>query len=424
MAVKKKDRKRAVNGAPVPHYYKRTQGGYTYEGYKAKITLGYDASGKQMQKEVRGRTAEECQEAIDALRDALKSGAIDQDELSTVPPSKITVTQWMRHWLKTYCNNIKPGTLANYISVTEHHIIPGIGKVPLAKLTPEKVQKFFNDLANAKTGEPLSASTVQNIWVPLHGALERAVISKKIYSNPASKRLLSLPTYQTEPYTPIEDDMMQALITELRDHCPYYRCVMVMLLLGLRRAEAIGLSWDDVDFKRGTVHVRMQLQHNKITKVVERITPKSRKSRVVYMPDAVVEILQEQKAIQDAEKKEAKKNKKPWENEWNLVFTHADGHHLPSATVYTNFKRRAAAVGIPETKLHDLRHQFATSALGEGADLSSVSKSMGHTKASFTLEKYANATNKMLKETAMSVDRYADTIFQKANAPDEKKPDA
>ena len=49
---------------------------------------------------------------------------------------------------------------------------------------------------------------------------------------------------------------------------------------------------------------------------------------------------------------------------------------------------------------------------------------MGHTKASFTLEKYANATNRMLKETAKSVDRYTDTILKKANAPDAKKPDA
>ena len=79
---------------------------------------------------------------------------------------------------------------------------------------------------------------------------------------------------------------------------------------------------------------------------------------------------------------------------------------------------------IPETKLHDLRHQFAISALGGGADLSFVSKAMGHTKASFTLEKYAYATNGMLKETAKSIDRYADTIFQKTNAPDTKKPGA
>lgn len=130
------------------------------------------------------------------------------------------------------------------------------------------------------------------------------------------------------------------------------------------------------------------------------------------MPDVAVEILKEQKAIQKAQKKEAKK-KKPWGNTWSLVFTRDDGCYLPSATVYTNFKRRCKAVGIPETTLHDLSHQFATFALGEGADLSSVSKSMGHTKVSFTLEKYANATNGMLKATAQSVDRYADTILLK-----------
>ena len=100
---------------------------------------------------------------------------------------------------------------------------------------------------------------------------------------------------------------MQAQIVELREHCPYYRCVIVMLLLGLRRAEAIGLSWDDVDFARGVVYVRLQIQQNKITKQVERITPKSYKPRVVYMPDVAVEILKEQKAIQEAQKKEAKK---------------------------------------------------------------------------------------------------------------------
>lgn len=89
-----------------------------------------------------------------------------------------------------------------------------------------------------------------------------------------------------------------------------------------------------------------------------------------------------------------------WSNPLNLVFTGATGGHLSSNTVYENFKRVAAKIGMPSARFHDLRHTFATLSLQNGDDIKTVSENLGHATTAFTLDIYGHVTERMQQESA------------------------
>ena len=87
-----------------------------------------------------------------------------------------------------------------------------------------------------------------------------------------------------------------------------------------------------------------------------------------------------------------------WNQNGNFVFTDAVGNHLSDATVYENFKRIVKKLGMNDTRFHDLRHTFATLALQNGADIKTVSMSLGHATTAFTMDVYGHVSDAMMKD--------------------------
>ena len=100
-----------------------------------------------------------------------------------------------------------------------------------------------------------------------------------------------------------------------------------------------------------------------------------------------------------------------WENS-GLVFTNEIGHHLARETVYSNFKRIAAAIGRSDARFHDLRHTYAVSSLRAGDDLKTLQDNLGHYTASFTLEVYGHVVEEMKKASAARMDALITSIAQ------------
>ena len=143
--------------------------GKTYAYWEARITIGFDAgTGKQIQKSITGRTQKE-------VREKLQATAVSITEGNYLEPTKMTVGEWLTQWLADYLKNVKSRTVDSYMTNCNVHIKPALGAVKLSKLTPMDVQRFYNGLTNATTGEPLSAKTKKNIHGTLHRALETAV---------------------------------------------------------------------------------------------------------------------------------------------------------------------------------------------------------------------------------------------------------
>ena len=99
-----------------------------------------------------------------------------------------------------------------------------------------------------------------------------------------------------------------------------------------------------------------------------------------------------------------------WEDQ-DLVFTNELGGYLIPETVYKDFKKLVAAIGSPETRLHDLRHSYAVAAIKSGDDIKTVQENLGHASAVFTLDVYGHVTDEMRSESAQRFERFIEKLL-------------
>ena len=176
----------------------------------------------------------------------------------------------------------------------------------------------------------------------------------------------------------------------------------------MRQGELCGLSWKQIDFTEGTITVSQQLQINPKTRKLVIAETKNSKVRTIYPAKAVMDLLEKRKRDRFLQRN---KEKDTWNNEYDLVFTHEDGRCIHPHSVYDSFKVFARKIGCPDARFHDLRHTFATIALANGDDIKTVSETMGHYAASFTLSVYGHSTDAMKKESSKRMDSFiASTI--------------
>jgi integrase len=99
-----------------------------------------------------------------------------------------------------------------------------------------------------------------------------------------------------------------------------------------------------------------------------------------------------------------------WSNPDNLVFTDELGGNLKHITVYKNYKQVVSALGVPDTRFHDLRHSYAVLSLQAGDDVKTVQQNLGHATSSFTLDVYGHVSERMKQESAARMQKVIDTF--------------
>jgi integrase len=86
-----------------------------------------------------------------------------------------------------------------------------------------------------------------------------------------------------------------------------------------------------------------------------------------------------------------------------LVFCGEDGSPLPPGAVSQRFAVRVRRAGLPNIRLHDLRHTYATLALSAGIHPKVVQERLGHSTVTMTLDLYSHAVPSMEEEAAQKV---------------------
>ena len=361
--------------------------------WEARITVGRNpATGKQIQKSIYGATQRE-------VRQKLQRAALEIDEGTYTAPSRTTVAEWMQTWLAEYIGNVKPHTVHSYEVQVRTHVVPALGAVALSSLTAPMIQRFYNNMS--KNG--LSPKTVKNVHGVLHRALAQAVAIGILRSNPSD--VCKLPRVERREIQPLDEEAISAFLQVLRGH-PFETLYKVDLFTGMRQAELLGLTWDCVDFKRGTIRIYRQLQKSKTKGEGYYFAPlKNNKSRTITPAPTVMDLLQ-------AHRKHQLQNRirvgSKWDDEGfgDLVFTNEFGRHLVHGTVSRQFKLLITQSGIPTARFHDLRHSYAVAALQSGDDVKTVQENLGHHTAAFTLDVYGHVTERMKRESAERMERF------------------
>ena len=183
------------------------------------------------------------------------------------------------------------------------------------------------------------------------------------------------------------------------------KMLIVDIFTGMRQSEIIGLTWDCIDFDRGTITVYRQYRketHYGSPSTYGFSPLKNNKPRIITPAQTVMDTLQQ---VKDEQEAFSEASEGMYINKEGFVFTNHKGNPIPPATIYGNFKRIANKIGCPNARYHDLRHTFATLSLQNGDDVKTVSSNLGHATVAFTLDVYGHVSDQMKKDSAERMEK-------------------
>lgn len=370
--------------------------------WEARFTVGRDpGTGKQIQRSVYGSTQKEVRQKLAQAVAALDNG--DYFE-----PSKMTLARWVEIWLEEYTGDKKYLTVKHYKAQCRAHIVPSLGAVKLSELTTPQIQAFYNGLQRSG----LASKSVRNIHGILTKCLSTAVQVGYLRNNPASA--VTLPKVVKKDIQPLTDEQVRDFL-RVSAADEYEILLKVILFTGLRESEAIGLTWDCIDFKAGTVTICKQLQKRPLSDGGFTFAPlKNDKTRIIKPAASVMALLSRRWKEQATQRLQAGGAWKGWQNaeerKTALVFTTLTGTNLSPQTVYNHYKKLAVQIGAPDSRVHDLRHTFAVLSLQNGDSVKTVQGNLGHATAAFTLDVYGHVSERMKEDSAARMEGYIQGI--------------
>ncbi len=296
-------------------------------------------------------------------------------------------------------SNLAPKTVEGYRVNIERHIIPSIGNIPVQKLQPIHIQEFYksklqNGRLDGKGG--LSPKSVIYIHRNLREALNHAVKMQIIQRNVADA--VEVPRQKIFQSKFLNESQVQDLLKAL-ENTDLYIPVLLAVGLGLRRGEALGLEWRDVDFDNKTVSIMRSLLPTKNGLVFHN--PKTEHShRVISVSDNIIDELRIHKKHQEDCKRllgQAYKN-------IDLVCCLNDGSPINPSTFSQSFGRTLKIHNLPHIRFHDLRHTNATLMLKHNIPAKVASERLGHSNIGITLDLYSHVMREMQEDAAKKLD--------------------
>ena len=332
-----------------------------------------------------------------------------------IEPSKMTMADFLlNRWLPNHAKNknLALRTVAGYRDRLERHIIPALGHHHLSELKPVTVEAYYrqsmeNGRLNGKGG--LSARSVKQHHAILHAALKDAVRWQMISRNPCDA--VQPPVFHSpEMRTFDSDEIWRFLGVVKSDYPEYYALFYLLLFSGLRRSEALALTWRDLDLvdpHAGSLSVKRSLHCIKGEIHLSERTKTAKSNRTNGLPGTATLVLREYR-----EKRETIFQDMGMSLVGDdLVFSRIDvldqngrpSAMLPDSVTHAWIKavRRA---GLPGVRLHDARHTHASLMLDAGVDISVIQKIEGHSSIRVTTDTYVHAVSALKRKAAQSFD--------------------
>ena len=295
--------------------------------------------------------------------------------------SGIKFWELLEMWLEASKQRMREATYRNCKFVFDAHIIPYFRQtgVKLQDLCPHHLEEYYH-----KKLETLSATTLHKHHSYIHSALEYARKNRLVNQNAAADAWVP-PVHKKQ----VGSFYTMEQLAELKEHITGDVAevpLMLIITYGFRRSEALGLKWDAVDFEDKTISIRATvIKSGTEVKFVE--DTKSRASvRTLPMTDEFAEYL---RSVQKRQAKDKEKYGNMYQDE-NYVCAAENGEVLNPNRVYERFKKIIRANGLPDIRLHDLRHTAATHLLAMGFSVKDVAYWLGHSQTSTTLDIYAH----------------------------------
>ncbi|MGH3927310.1 MAG: tyrosine-type recombinase/integrase, partial [Pseudonocardiaceae bacterium] len=337
------------------------------------------------------------------------------------------VAEYLTYWLQEIvAPNLAPLTYATYETLTRLYIVPGLGGKRLDKLTVRDVQTWLNKVrqscqccAQGKDarrpeknrrccavskccGDVPSPRTISDLRTVFRSALSSAIREELITKNVAAMAIL--PARRRRRSKPWSSDEARAFLESVRrEDNALYAAYVLILVLGLRKGEVLGLTWNDVDSDAAELTIGWQLQRVR-GELLHRETKTEASDATLPLPPVCVTALTQRRAAQDRTRDAAGD---AWTRS-DLVFTTRYGDPIEPRNFNRYFTARCAAAGVRQFTVHDARRTCATLLVDLDVHPRIVMQILRHAQFDVTMEVYASAssaaTREALKRLGASLD--------------------
>ncbi len=367
--------------------------------WEARVALG-SVSGREKSKSIYGRTRRDVADKLRSAQTAADQGTLIADE-------RLTLNDWFKHWTDTVLvNRVANGSLSestrnNYKDTVRLHLTPIVGRIRVTRLEPSDV----DSLIAAKRADGYSSNSLRLIRSTLRKALQDAMKTGLVSRNVVA---LSEPIHVTRraPQWLSKQDARNLLQEVSGDRLE--ALYVVMLSLGLRRGEALGLWWSDIDFGHETVRIGRSLKWVKCTPDAAGQYPNGRRTKPDFGSPKTAESWRTQnlpapcrQALLAHRRRQRLERQAigSWSDD-ELVFTTPVGTPIDPANFAKAFKAHCIRAGLGNRNLHQLRHSAATLLLAQDLPLHEVSEFLGHTSITITKDVYGHLAPELRKAAA------------------------
>lgn len=317
-------------------------------------------------------------EAEQVERDALTK----QQRGTFVDPKKTTVAELLETWLGTKAGAVSSNSLKDYEITIRRHVKPALGDVKVQRLTPAQVQAQVTAWRDAG----LQARTIARCHSVLNQALAQAVEWGIVTRNVCS--VVKRPSIGKRPATVWSRDEWCAFLQLAKGDtlAPLWYFLAVE---GMRRGEALGLRWSDVNWERGTVHIAQSVvpdRNDRGRAVIQSRAKTAAGSRSVRLTTETIAALKEHRDRQAFQRQSVGDR---WQDHGLIVCT-STGTPINPNNVTRSYDRLVMLSGVPRIRVHDMRHTAATMLLRAGVPAKIVSERLGHATIAITLDTYSH----------------------------------
>lgn len=301
-------------------------------------------------------------------------------------------------------------TYTNHVALIQNHILPAFGDMKLTEFSPKTIAVLYSKMRNQENITPQILSSVHKL---LHSAFEQAVLWEYVDRNPFHKA--TLPKSFPCPMEMLSNEEIKKLL-QSSGFSLLGIAVHLAFAGSLRKGEILALTWNDVDFKNGTIFINKTLKRvrkdaiqaldrddilykfpavfdaGRTVIVLKR--PKTRSSiRTVYLPPHVIDLLQDWKKEQTPCEK----------NVPDLILRYSSGRPLQEEALPRMLERQLLVLGLPKVTFHSLRHSSITYKLIlTGGNIKAVQGDSGHAQAEMITERYGHVIDSCRKECAQN----------------------
>jgi integrase len=359
------------------------------------------------------------------LRRVLKSG----DDGEHVAPDKVTVAAWVDRWLELLARQpegegkrkrglVNQRSIERYSELLHTHVVPALGHRPLQKVTPTELDNLYGKLE-----QRLAVRTVLQIHYVLKSCLAAAVRKNLLITSPVDGADVPQPD-EADHGMALDRDQLLALVKGFKK-TPIYEIIAVAAFTGMRRNEILALRWTDIDFASKTIKIERSLERTEKFGTAFKEPKTWRGKRTITVDDATLALLAAlrnkylciQAGVPDSTAVNLSLVKLPTDA---LVFPSlwpAAGERITFTkprepnNVSQKFIERAAKLGHPGMRFHDLRGSHVTVQLNAGVPLHVVAERCGHDPA-VMLRAYAKHTKKADEQAAAVMSELTKGLLQ------------